>query len=152
MGKSPWFERLIRACRGLVVYWWQRRTRGFDDSELWSLDYTIMRFAIPRLHALERMVHGYPGEFLYGEGATSESIFAFDSLPREVRKRREAHADAEWRATILKMARSFELWLEHDGMFGEAKPGVGWVEDTQMKKEFDEGWALFHKYFFALWD
>lgn len=29
--------------------WWDRRTLGFDDSELWSLDYTIAKFIAPRL-------------------------------------------------------------------------------------------------------
>lgn len=27
----------------------QRATRGFDDSEIWSLDHTICKFMIPRL-------------------------------------------------------------------------------------------------------
>lgn len=32
-------------------WWWQRRTRGFDDRELWSLDATIARFILPRLRS-----------------------------------------------------------------------------------------------------
>ena len=31
----------------------QRVERGFDSSELWSLDYTIARFIIPRLEAFK---------------------------------------------------------------------------------------------------
>jgi hypothetical protein len=30
----------------------QRRTRGFDDRELWSLDITLARWLLPRLTAL----------------------------------------------------------------------------------------------------
>lgn len=32
-----------------LKYWWQRRTRGFDDSELWNLDATVSEFMLPRL-------------------------------------------------------------------------------------------------------
>ena len=32
-----------------LKYFWQRRTRGWDDSDLYSLDYTIAKFVLPRL-------------------------------------------------------------------------------------------------------
>jgi len=38
--------------RGRRIRWWvQRRRRGFDDRELWSLDSTITDFVYPRLKA-----------------------------------------------------------------------------------------------------
>jgi hypothetical protein len=49
--------RLSRFCRrpiGALRMWWQRRTRGFDDSELWSLDHTIARFTLPRFKAFRK--------------------------------------------------------------------------------------------------
>lgn len=42
--------------------WWkQRRTRGFDDRELWNLDYTILKFVYPRLKAFRDKDCSYPG-------------------------------------------------------------------------------------------
>jgi hypothetical protein len=38
----------------------QREERGFDDTEIWSLDTTFANFAIPRLQELMK-VGGYPG-------------------------------------------------------------------------------------------
>lgn len=36
----------------MVYFWWQRKTRGWDDSETWNLNITISRFIIPRLRRL----------------------------------------------------------------------------------------------------
>nr|DAD65583.1 MAG TPA: hypothetical protein [Bacteriophage sp.] len=42
----------------------QRKTRGFDDSELWSLDCTICKFIAPRLKAFIKHSEGScPGKF-----------------------------------------------------------------------------------------
>lgn len=32
-----------------IRHWWQRRTRGFDDSVTWSLDHTFHEWILPRL-------------------------------------------------------------------------------------------------------
>ena len=47
-----WRKRLKR--------FWQRVTRGWDDSDLWSLDMTIAKFALPRLARFRQIDHGYP--------------------------------------------------------------------------------------------
>lgn len=36
----------------LTLFEKQREERGFDDSELWSLDCTLFKFLLPRLKAL----------------------------------------------------------------------------------------------------
>lgn len=38
----------------------QRIERGFDASELWSLDYNIARFIVPRLKAFKEETCGFP--------------------------------------------------------------------------------------------
>lgn len=48
--------------RRIIKYWWQRRTRGWDDSDLWSLDFTIIRFTLPRLKEFRKQCMGYPAE------------------------------------------------------------------------------------------
>ncbi len=45
----------------------QRIERGFDDSELWSLDCTIANFILPRLIEFRKQINGYPGH-LSNEG------------------------------------------------------------------------------------
>ena len=46
-----------------VLYRQQRKERGFDNSELWSLDHTIIRFTLPRLKAFKDDTKSYPPEF-----------------------------------------------------------------------------------------
>lgn len=36
-------------------YWWQRKVKGFDDTELWSLDYSLTEFIAPRLQEFIRI-------------------------------------------------------------------------------------------------
>jgi hypothetical protein len=41
----------------------QRMTRGFDDTELWNLDHTIVKFILPRLKEFKKLSKGsYPSE------------------------------------------------------------------------------------------
>jgi hypothetical protein len=32
-----------------LKFWWQRKTRGFSNEDLWNLDITIAEFVLPRL-------------------------------------------------------------------------------------------------------
>lgn len=38
-----------------LVYWVQRRYRGWDDSDTWSLDCTMARLMLPRLQRLRKI-------------------------------------------------------------------------------------------------
>lgn len=50
-----------------IKFFWQRLTRGFDDSETWSLDYTFFKWLLPRLKRFREVVNGYPSEITYDE-------------------------------------------------------------------------------------
>lgn len=50
----------------------QRIERGFDDSELWNLDFTIAKFILPRLKAFKESGHGIELEII------DKIILAFD--------------------------------------------------------------------------
>ena len=47
----------------VLRHWWQRRTRGFDDSETYSLDMTLAQHILPRLKRFKELNFGMPGEF-----------------------------------------------------------------------------------------
>lgn len=42
-------------------WFWQRRTWGFDERELWSLDLTIANFILPRLIKFREYNSCHPG-------------------------------------------------------------------------------------------
>jgi hypothetical protein len=66
-------QKEVRRIRSSIKRWWQRRTRGWDDSDTWSLDYTIAKFALPRLIRFKELNNGYPGDFATPE-AWDEAI------------------------------------------------------------------------------
>lgn len=45
-----------------IIHWEQRRVRGWDDSEVWSLDNTFAKFIYPRLIKLKEVTNGYPAD------------------------------------------------------------------------------------------
>lgn len=76
------FQKLKRK----IIYWYQRRTRGFDNRELWSLDYTIASFVLPRLKVFRNYTHGYPSRFENMEQwqkTIDEMIFAMEFTIKE---------------------------------------------------------------------
>lgn len=44
---------MIRHIKRWLKHWWQRRTRGFDDAELWNLDHSLAKLILPRLKAFK---------------------------------------------------------------------------------------------------
>lgn len=55
------FKRLAKP--GIYVRFWQRLTRGWDDSEVWNLDTTFALFAIKRLKRFKEVTDGIPSGF-----------------------------------------------------------------------------------------
>lgn len=66
----------------------QREERGFDDSELWNLDATILEFVIPRLKAFRAME-----KFGWPSGIPSEKY---------------------WHIILDRIVEGFELYLNDD--------------------------------------
>lgn len=66
-------------------FWCQRRKRGWDDSDTWSLYTSIAEFILPRLIRFKEVNNGFP------DNLTSEKwdeildkmIFAMDYIARE---------------------------------------------------------------------
>lgn len=58
----------------------QRRTKGFDDSETWSLDHTIAKFALPRLKVFKNLNKSHPEKLTHQEwkDIIDEMIYAME--------------------------------------------------------------------------
>lgn len=147
--------------RGRRLRWFiQRRRRGFDDRELWGLDFTIAKFILPRLKAFNDF------------NKMSISPCFFDD-PEECE-----HDDADWelarknqKNAYDKMELAFFYFLdEGDNLdtgidhkkypdFQEAHDNIDKEKWNLYRKEMDrrnacidEGLNLFAKYFGTLWD
>lgn len=80
-----------------IKWWWQRRVRGWDDRDIWSLDITIAKFVLPRLKYLREHHCGYPCDL----------------------------QEIEWDMILDEVIESFELIIECDGfMFDKEEMGI----------------------------
>lgn len=78
-----------------LKHWWQRATRGFDDSETWCLSTTTAEFLLPRLRRFKEVNNGHPHSLTEEEwdGILDEMIWSLEALI----------ADEKWE--------DFELWI-----------------------------------------
>jgi len=112
----------------------QRLTRGFDDTELWNLDHTILQFIEPRLKAFAAGAanRGYPGNVNSAEEwqeMLDEMIFAVDWYLDEDKE--------EWE-------------MDEQGNFKRSETNE--LVETADHKRAKAGWKLLGENFFGLWD
>lgn len=90
-GKDPYgipnvnFTLISRDDERWKEYQQQRLERGFDDSELWSLDHTITSFILPRLKRFKEITCDYPSDMSEKEwdDKLEKMITAFEYLENE---------------------------------------------------------------------
>lgn len=142
----------------MAKHFWQRRVRGFDDADLWSLDIPVAEFVLPRLKAFRAMErHGVPMAFL------SDKV---DHIDKEM-----ARGEAKFNDAIDKMIYAFECILDEEKDMPEL-PEVEFTDNNvvfigddsgeqrkayhearrERQAKIDEGLALFGKYLQNLWD
>ena len=99
----------------------QRMNRGFDDTELWNLDYTIIKFILPRLKEFKKLSNG--------------------SYPSEV------GTEEKWQEILGKIILGFEYYIEKDRFDTEMSDNEANGRMFIMEEAFD----LFRKHFEELW-
>jgi hypothetical protein len=65
---------------------WQRLVRGWDDSELWDLDFTIAKFVLPRLKEFRLQSDGFPScikSKQEWENILDDIIYAMDATVKQ---------------------------------------------------------------------
>jgi hypothetical protein len=88
----------------------QRRTKGWDDSETWSLDYTISKFILPRLKRFRELEFGHPCSITEQEwyNIQDELIWTFQFLSNE-----EFSYDKKLNKRADKGLRLFAKWYRN---------------------------------------
>ncbi len=117
----------LRTLSSLVRHWWQRCIWGFDETETWSLDYTIIKFIYPRLKFFR--------EDNYGGTPKHPTKLDAEGFPRHL-------TPEEWESILDEMLEGFQLVTN-----GDCYPLIG--DDH---KKLEHSMDVFHKWFFALWN
>ena len=100
---TPWYikKRSIRFLH-------QRLTRGWDDSETFSLDYSLAKIILPRLKRFRQVTIGTPGEM-----SNQEWI---DKLDKMIAAFEFAASEERWNASIEdyeKHNEGLDLFAQH---------------------------------------
>ena len=117
----------LRKLLSPIRYWWQRRRWGFDERDLWSLDYAIIKFIYPRLKLFR--------QDNYGGVPQHPTELDEEGLPRSCAKE-------EWEGILDEMLAGFQLAVKAD-----CYPLIG-DEHKQLEHSLD----VFREWFFALWN
>jgi len=135
--------------KGYIIRAWQRCTRGWSDRDCWSLDYTIAKFALPRLIELKKMMHGTPTSM-------------FEKLPEgeyNYTPEQTASAEKKWNEILDEII--FAMDYVANCREYDYYPKKTWPEKTTkddyaellaVEKRVQEGLLLFGKHFRSLWD
>jgi hypothetical protein len=122
----PFWEKDNFECNDKEYFKAFKNTYGFSPTEVWSLDYTIARFVLPRLIYFRDNLNGCPSSFIE-DPLNSESCNA---------------GHEKWEEALNKMIKAFYLLANYD-----------WFDYRQKDREtIKEGLELFAKHFTNLWD
>lgn len=113
-----------------IQFFVQRRTRGWDDRDIWSLDYTFAKWVVPRLKRLKDEKHGVPCYFF------PKSKDVWDDPDN---KRFEA-ARIRYNKMLDEMIEGFEL------MANDAD-----IDEPEVAEKVQRSLLLFKKHFHTLW-
>jgi hypothetical protein len=166
MSKIYWSWRNIP---GSLRRIWQNLTRGWNDSDVWSLDHTIAEFTLPRLRRFKEVLHGHPCFEDLPEDAPVEDgmkrwkdiidkiIFSLDCIVRDNDDIEIKDAGGKLTLVPAKDDPKEYSTLEYLGTEEQKKLHKQYMKEyrdqmTERCKKVQEGLDLFAKYFINLWD
>jgi hypothetical protein len=131
-----------------IKWFFQKLIRGYSDCDLWNLHDIIIKFILPRLKAFRNMKrYGYPSDLKNGKEwniildkiiwslENYDDLSVFDKYSKkEIEELKKKYKED-----------STEFMLESIGKYNKEKT-------EKNEKRFNEGWELFNKHFFGLWD
>ena len=84
----------------------QRLERGFDETELWNLDTTILKFILPRLKAFKENTFGHPGDFK----DMDDWLDCIDKMIKSIEDIINDESGADYEGLELFKKHFFDLW------------------------------------------
>ena len=141
---------------------WQRKTRGFDDSETWNLDNTIANFVLPRLKRYKELNNGCPILDGFDESLDENNDKMHEEWNRIIDRiifsleRISKDDESDW----IKYPENYDHgWTtkpsithpNHSELVWNDKRKPEYIEYEKLQKEIQEGLSLFSKYFRSLW-
>ena len=79
--------KILEKLKRKIKFFFQRRLRGFDDSEIWSLDQDLAKHILPRLKRYKEVNGGHPQELSWEQwmDILDEMIQTFEFLASDAK-------------------------------------------------------------------
>lgn len=132
---------MIHEIKYPIKHWWQRRTRGFDDSAIYNLDITFAEFMLPRLQVfkdeLDECMH-FPHTIL---------IKYKQDYPMASDDKADAESYEIWKKYVETMIYAL-YYIKNNGIVDEEDGTIKDLDEKRCKK----GMIYFSEYVEALWN
>ena len=152
-----------------IKWFIQRGKRGYSDCDVWGFDYYLSKVIVNGLKSLQKQTHGTPCGMI-----GSQSINTDDKESKEMKEWKKILGEIIWSFEITqkiqdgrwilvsdersrKNLEKFKVQLntrtkDDDVLFkGMKQPKYHLMSKNEMKR-YKNGWKLFQKYYFDLWD
>jgi len=122
-----------------LKHFYQRAKKGYSFRDVWSIDYWFMDIMPQMLTDLKKKKHGCPVQFTHNEDGTEKDF---------------AQAMEEWQSVLDRMIFCFtEMNDDTCSMKNEYDEEYSRLKIEEYKNNMkNEGFELFSKYFWNLWD
>ena len=133
MSKIYWSWKNIKGSLKRVL---DNLTRGYNDSDTWSLDFTMAQWLVPRLKRLKELKRGIPGTMLKPGDYNPEDNYSI---------RDEEYQWRKWDWIMDQILWSFEGWLD-DSEY--CSPSIEYMEKRLgISLHGKYTWDILHKFY-----
>lgn len=162
-----------------IKSWYQRRTKGYANSECWNLCFSTSEWILPRLKYLRNNLNGTPPNLERCSDNNDPSHCATpENLDKTKSEDRYSLTLDEWKDKLDKMIYAFEFVINEDDIIQKCYPAdykwgfttkdsdkegikeLVWNDDrkpdyiyfNECEAKYKDGIFLFQLYFKHLWD
>lgn len=138
----------------------QRWRRGWSDYDSWDIDEYLIHILVPMLQKLKKNKWGIPCEVFNQDDPIDETGNFTNEAVENAKKR--------WDEILDKIIKTFHIahlikegnwiyissdqWTQEKFKDCSKRLSNHVIMDLETVKKYEEGWALFQKHFFSLWD
>ena len=161
--KMNWFRWLIYNFPDLpkdtyrnIKWFIQRGKRGYADCDIWGFDDYLSEIIANGIKSLKNQVHGVPNDIIKKVGESHSS-----DLKKSIKEWKRILGEIQWMFETSKQISKSNLILVDNEQQREKLENIYYTNKKNSDyrvmtknecKRYKNGWKLFKKYYFSLWD
>ena len=135
-----------------IRYFIQRGKRGYSDCDIWGLNYYLADIITNSVRELKEQVHGVPCDIPKKVGEKHSF-----NLKKSIKEWKRILGEIQWTFEIVHRINENDWFIVRDerkrSKYKNLEKNSKYHVMTKKEcKRYKNGWKLFQKYFFDLWD